>query len=116
MSPDGPLGFRGASRWSEEEHGAEMAALIDGIGAEIMVVGHTPDRDGTIRPRFGGRVIAIDTGLLSSYYTGGRPSALEIDGGTFTAIYLGEREVLVGGETLDKAAELRPHSFRTFSS
>ncbi len=46
--------------------------------------------------------------MLSSYYTGGRPSALEIDGGVFSAIYLGQREVLVGGEELEKAAEMPP--------
>lgn len=108
MSPEGPLWFRGASRWSEEEHGVEMAALLDGIGAETVVVGHTPDPEGTIRPRFGGRVIIIDTGMLSSYYTGGRPSALEIDGGVFTAIYLGEREVLFDDEELGKAAMVLP--------
>jgi hypothetical protein len=106
MSPDGPLWFRGATRWDEELRGDEMAALLDGVGADVMVVGHTPDREGTIRVRFKDRVFLIDTGMLSSYYTGGRPSALEIDGDVFTAIYLDHREVLVGGEELDKAAEL----------
>lgn len=108
MSPDGPLWFRGATRWDEELQGAEMAALLDGVGADAMVVGHTPDREGTIRVRFKNRVFLIDTGMLSSYYTGGRPSALEIDDGVFTAVYLDHREVLVGGEELDKAAELVP--------
>jgi len=108
MSPEGPLWFRGATRWDEELQGDEMAALLDGIGADVMVVGHTPDREGTIRVRFRNRVFLIDTGMLSSYYTGGRPSALEIDGGTFTAIYLDHREILVGGGALDKAAEFHP--------
>ena len=61
-----------------------------------------------IRVRFKNRVFLIDTGMLSSYYTGGRPSALEIDGGTFTAIYLDHREILVGGDALDKAAVVLP--------
>jgi hypothetical protein len=108
MSPDGPLWFRGATRWDEELRGEEMAALLDGVGAEVMVVGHTPDPEGTIRVRFKNRVFLIDTGMLSSYYEGGRPSALEIDGDTFTAIYLDHREVLVGGDELDKAAEMPP--------
>ncbi len=108
MSPDGPLWFRGATRWDEELKGEEMAALLDGIGADVMVVGHTPDREGTIRVRFKNRVFLIDTGMLSSYYTGGRPSVLEIDNDTFTAIYLDHREILVGGEALDKAAQIRP--------
>ena len=108
MSPEGPLWFRGATRWDEELQGEEMAALLDGVGAEVMVVGHTPDREGTIRVRFKNRVFLIDTGMLSSYYTGGRPSALEIDGDVFTAIYLDHREILVGGEELEKAAEMIP--------
>jgi len=108
MSPDGPLWFRGATRWDEELRGDEMAALLDGVGADVMVVGHTPDREGTIRVRFKNRVFLIDTGMLSSYYTGGRPSALEIDDGVFTAIYLDHREILVGGEALDKAARVLP--------
>jgi diadenosine tetraphosphatase ApaH/serine/threonine PP2A family protein phosphatase len=109
MSPEGPLWFRGAARWDEELRGEEMAALLDGIGAQTMVVGHTPDPDGTIRVRFDNRVFLIDTGMLSSYYPGGRPSALEIEGGVFTAIYLnGEREVLVDDEALDKVALVLP--------
>ena len=108
MSPEGPLWFRGATRWDEELQGDEMAALLDGVGAEVMVVGHTPDPEGTIRVRFKNRVFLIDTGMLSSYYEGGRPSALEIDGDTFTAIYLDHREVLVGGDELDKAAAIHP--------
>jgi len=108
MSPDGPLWFRGATRWDEELHGAEMAALLDAIGADAMVVGHTPNRDGMIRVRFKNRVFLIDTGMLSSYYEGGRPSALEIDDGVYTAIYLDHREVLVDTNALDKAAELHP--------
>ena len=63
----------------------DSRTILDGVGAEVMVVGHTPDPEGTIRVRFKNRVFLIDTGMLSSYYEGGRPSALEIDGDTFTA-------------------------------
>ncbi len=108
VSPDGPLWFRGAARWDEELRGEEMAMLLDGIGAKTMVVGHTPDPDGIIRLRFSDRVFVIDTGMLSSYYHNGRPSALEISGDVYTAIYLDHREVLLGGEALDKAAEMMP--------
>jgi len=41
-------------------------------------------------------VFLIDTGMLSSYYTGGRPSALEICGGAkFIAVYMDEQVVLL---------------------
>ncbi len=37
----------------------------------------------------------IDTGMLSSYYHGGKPSALEIsENGGFTAVYLDQRVTL----------------------
>ena len=40
-----------------------------------------------------GRVLVIDSGMLTSVY-GGRPSALEIVGDTLTAIYPGERQTI----------------------
>ena len=43
-----------------------------------------------MKSRFGGRVFIIDTGMLFDVYEG-RPSALEIRDGHFTAVYLGER-------------------------
>ena len=62
-----------------------------------LVVGHTapPKEAGRIAARFGGRIFLIDTGMLPGHYPGGRPSALEIAGGRFTAIYSGERVVLL---------------------
>jgi hypothetical protein len=51
---------------------------------------------GRIRPRFGNQVFLIDTGMLSSYYPGGRPSALAICGGSkFIAVYLDQQTVLL---------------------
>ena len=104
FSEGGPLWFRGAARWDEETETEEMIALLSGIGAQRMVCGHTPQLEGHIEVRFGGRVFLIDTGMLSSFYEGGRPSALVIEDGVFTAIYLdGGAEVLVD-TTLANAA------------
>ena len=64
----------------------------------------TVQDEGRIEVRFEGRVFLIDTGMLSSVYEGGRPSALVIDNGTFSAVYPdGSSEVLVD-EALAKAA------------
>jgi hypothetical protein len=50
---------------------------------------------GHIRSRFGGKVFLIDTGMLSTYWQGGRASALEIHAGDkFTAQYLDGQDVL----------------------
>ena len=49
-----------------------------------------------------GRVIAIDSGMLGgTMFPDGVPSALEIEGGKFTAVYEGKRDVLI---TPDPAA------------
>lgn len=95
-SPEGPLWFRGPARWDEETDTEQMVGLLAGVGAQRMVGGHSVQSKGHIGVRFGGRVFLIDTGMLSSVYEGGRPSALVIENGTFTAVYTdGSQEVLV---------------------
>jgi hypothetical protein len=104
FSEGGPLWFRGGARWDEETETEQMIELLAGVGAERVVSGHTVQDEGRIEVRFGGRVFLIDTGMLSSVYTGGRPSALVIEDGVFTAIYTdGSSEVLVD-TTLANAA------------
>jgi hypothetical protein len=93
---DGPVWWRGAARWDEQEKSDEMAELLDGAGVERMVVGHTVQNSASITMRFEGRVFLIDTGMLAAAYNG-RPSALEISDGTISAVYADERVVLVGG-------------------
>jgi hypothetical protein len=96
FSEGGPLWFRGGARWDEETQSEQMIELLSGVGAERVVSGHTVQDEGRIEVRFGGRVFLIDTGMLSSVYTGGQPSALVIEDGVFTAIYAdGSAEVLV---------------------
>jgi len=96
VHPDGPVWFRGAAFWDQEERGAEMARLLDGLGVRRMVVGHTVQESRDIASRFGGRVFLIDTGMLRGAYDG-RPSALEIIGGNVNAIYEHQRQSLVRG-------------------
>jgi hypothetical protein len=103
-SGDGPLWFRGSAKWDEDEQGEEMIDLLAGVGATYVVGGHTPQRPRRIQTRFGGRVFLIDTGMLSSHYEGGQPSALVIDGDTFTAIYLDDSEVVETRQALPEAA------------
>jgi hypothetical protein len=103
-SEGGPLWFRGAARWDEETKTEEMVGLLAGVGAKRMVCGHTPQVEGHIEVRFGGRVFLIDTGMLSSFYTGGRPSALVIEDGAFTAIYEDGSSEVLATEALPAAA------------
>jgi len=93
---DGPLWFRGYDQWSDEEGAPQVDKLLDAYKAKHIAVGHTVQKGGRIRSRFGGKVFLIDTGMLSSYYPGGRPSALEISSDTkFTAEYTDQRVVLL---------------------
>lgn len=92
---DGPLWFRGYDQWSDEEGASQMGKILNALKASHIVVGHTVQKGGRIRPRFGDKVFLIDTGMLSSYYPGGRASALQIqDNAKFTADYMDEQVVL----------------------
>lgn len=92
----GPLWFRGYDRWSDEEGAPQVSKVLEAYKAKHIVVGHTVQKGGRIRPRFGNEVFLIDTGMLSSYYPGGRASALEICGdGKFIAVYLDQQVVLL---------------------
>ncbi len=95
LAAAGPLWFRGLSSAAIEQTDEQVTALFERLGVTRMVVGHTPRLPGRITPRFDNRVFPIDTGMLTSYFKGGRGSALEIVGNRVTAIYVGEREVLV---------------------
>jgi len=99
----GPLWFRGTHKWDEETQGAEMAEILDGIGAGRIVGGHSVQHPARIQVRFDGRVFLIDTGMLESHYDG-QPSALVIEGGSFTAIYADGDEELLLDEALPEAA------------
>ena len=93
---DGPLWFRGYDQWSEEEGTAQASKLLDAHKATHIVVGHTVQKGGRMRPRFDNKVFLIDTGMLSSYYPGGRASALEICGDAkFIAVYMDQLVVLL---------------------
>jgi hypothetical protein len=91
---DGPLWYRGLAQEDEATFAPELDKILEAVRARAIVIGHTVTANGRITPRFGGRVVQIDTGMLTSVYTNGRPSALEIDGDKWTAIYEDGRQSL----------------------
>ena len=96
VRPDSPLWFRGYDQWTDEEGAAQIGKILEAYDAAHIAVGHTVQKGGRIRPRFGDKVFLIDTGMLSSYYPGGRASALEICGDRrFTAKYMDQQAVLI---------------------
>jgi len=97
---DGPVWYRGYDQWSEEESLSKIDKILGAYNASNIVVGHTVQKTAHIQARAGGKIMLIDTGMLSSYYPGGRPSALEIDDNKkFTAVYLDQRVVLLEGKS-----------------
>jgi Calcineurin-like phosphoesterase len=87
INEKGPLWFRGYAQWADDEGSAQIRQLTTALGVTRFVVGHTPQAGGQINSRFDGKVYLIDTGMLSSYYPGGRASALNIQDGKVSTIY-----------------------------
>jgi hypothetical protein len=102
IAEDGPVWFRGLARWSEEEGLREAPRLLAALAASYFVAGHTPQSEGRIQRRFGGLAYLIDTGMLRVVYKG-TPSALEIVGDRFFALYPEAKEELDGPEPLASA-------------
>lgn len=76
---NGPLWYRGHSFCNELIEVDRLQRSLDAIGAERVVIGHTPTDERRVLQRFDGRIFEIDTGMLGSYY-GGSGSALILEG------------------------------------
>jgi hypothetical protein len=87
LDPEGPLWFRGFATSRSADLRAPVNTLLERYGARRFVIGHSTLASGRILQRLDGRLVLIDTGMLSSHYRGGRPSALEIHDGRLRAIY-----------------------------
>ena len=95
MGPDGPLWYRGLVDGTASVAETDVDTILKALGARAIVVGHTVPNGFRIKPSFGGKVVQIDTGMLDGeFFPGGIPSALEIVGNVWTAIYEGKREPL----------------------
>ena len=93
VDPQGPLWFRGYAQWQESQTAPQIFAFLDAMKLTRVVVGHTVTPTRKIMPRYEGRVVLIDTGMLTNVYSG-TPAALELTGGTLKAIYPTEEVVL----------------------
>jgi hypothetical protein len=80
FTSDGPLWYRGNVACSGIIEESRLAATLQAIGAERVVVGHTPTPNKHVLERLDGLVIEVDTGMLNAYYKGSG-NALVIDSG-----------------------------------
>ena len=83
--PAGPTWYRGTASCSSLIEGDELNAALDKIGASRVVFGHTPTITRQVQQRMNGRIVEIDTGMLSTHYDGSG-NALVIEGGKLTVI------------------------------
>lgn len=107
---EGPVWYRGLAEKPEEEERAHVDRTLESFGIRRVVIGHTPT-DGTVVPRFGGRVVQIDVGLSAAY--GGRLACLVIEGDAAYVVHRGTRLELPNEEDglldyFEKAAALDP--------
>ena len=63
-----------------------LDAALERLGVARAVVGHTPTEDRRARSLYGGKLLTLDTGMLTDYYRG-RPAALVIEGSGLTVRY-----------------------------
>lgn len=92
---NGPLSYRGLAREDETALLPSVLKVLQSMGVKAVVIAHTPTGDGKIRPRFGGRVVMVDVGMLAEL--GGHLAALEVEpDASLTAIYPTGRETLMG--------------------
>ncbi len=87
LAEDGPMWYRGYALADEAVLDGPVTALLQRNRVRRIAVGHTPQRDGQMTARLGGRIVLMDTGMLASAYKG-RASALDLRGGRATALYL----------------------------
>ena len=76
----GPLWYRGLAQNDAATEAAHVDAVLEYYDVDHIVIGHTPGL-ATVVPRFGGKVILIDSGM-SAYY-GSHRASLEITNGEF---------------------------------
>lgn len=78
-SSEGPLWYRGNVGCGPLAEIDKLDASLQAIGARRVVIGHTPTVTRRVLERFDGRVIEIDTGMLTAAYQGSG-NALVVEG------------------------------------
>lgn len=82
---NGPLWYRGTTSCAAVIEHDLTRAVLEHLGAEGVVVGHMPTWNYRVQVLMGGKVMAVDTGMLTAVY-GGAASALQIQGKAVTAL------------------------------
>ncbi|MDH5213522.1 MAG: metallophosphoesterase [Gammaproteobacteria bacterium] len=84
-SSQGPLWYRGNVACSALTESDKLDRVLQTIGATRVVIGHTPTMTRRVLQRLDGKVIEIDTGMLTAAYKGSG-NALVIEGDSLAVI------------------------------
>ena len=84
-APDSPVWYRGNVACSALIESDKLDAALERIDAARVVIGHTPTVTRSPQLRLGGRVVEIDTGMLTAAY-GGSGHALIIEGDRLVSV------------------------------
>lgn len=93
---DGPLWYRGLASGDEAAEADHVARALEAFDVDRIVVGHTPGM-GTVVPRFGGKVLVIDTGIAEYY--GSHLASLRIEDENYFTIQNGQKTPLPNDES-----------------
>ncbi|NOR36141.1 MAG: hypothetical protein GQ577_05275 [Woeseiaceae bacterium] len=83
--PEGPTWYRGTASCNSLIEGDSLNAALDVLGAQRVVIGHTPTITRRVQQRMNGRIVEIDTGMLKKNYDGSG-HALIIDDGELSVV------------------------------
>ena len=87
---EGPNWYRGAALCNACSEADVLNPLLEGLGVERLVIGHTVARSVRVASRFDGRVVKLDAGMNRKAYHG-NAAALLLEKGQVRVIYAGER-------------------------
>lgn len=93
IDPQGPMWYRGYADAPDAALDAVLTPFFERNGVTRIAVGHTPQHDARITARLGGRILLMDTGMLTEVYKG-RPSALDLVPGRAAAVYMDREDAL----------------------
>jgi hypothetical protein len=86
VGADGPNWYRGAALCNEASESDVLKPILDGLGVERLVIGHSVARNQRAASRFDGSVIKLDTGMNRAVYHG-HPAALLLGDGDARVVY-----------------------------
>jgi len=95
--PDGILWYRGNAVCHAWAEAPVLRGVLAALGAERVVIGHTPTASRRLTQRVGGLVYRVDTGMNRAAYHG-TPAALIFEGDAISAWYPGAGATAVTAE------------------